>query len=72
MPQDNEAMVGIYGAIILTMIIWGSSFVFSKILLTAGLLPHQLIFLRTLLGSIALYFVIKIKKKSNKNWKKRL
>ena len=32
MPQDNKAMIGIYGAIILTMIIWGSTFVFSKIL----------------------------------------
>ena len=70
MPQDNKAMIGIYGAIILTMIIWGSSFVFSKILLTAGLLPHQLIFLRTLLGSIALYFVIKIKKNPIKIEKK--
>lgn len=55
-------MIGVYGAIILTMIIWGSSFVFTKILLTAGILPHQLIFLRTVLGSIALYLANKIKK----------
>lgn len=63
-------MIGVYGAIILTMIIWGSSFVFTKILLTAGILPHQLIFLRTVLGSIALYLANKIKKNSLKIEKK--
>ena len=37
-------MLRVYVAIIITMLIWGSTFVFSKILLTAGLMPHQLIF----------------------------
>ncbi|MBK6934355.1 MAG: DMT family transporter [Bacteroidales bacterium] len=59
-------MLRVYVAIIITMLIWGSTFVFSKILLTAGLMPHQLIFLRTLLGGIALLLSIKIKKLSIK------